>query len=221
MKQDNKTTFPTRIVVKEEQRQGERELNKAIDRVRNAYAVLAGFTDLGDLPTIKNITPIWLASLIRSHTDVITADRGLTAQRKEEQITDWKTVQKKANIYVNIIHGFFSEYPNAHLVFDGAINNYSCINKAEIINEIGTHEVPAEAQEYYNLWVAVENAIKNLRKWEEEKNLKKFPLDEILRRDHSPHAFARKWISGMFAKSDFEQRPENEQLRKVYEQNYL
>ena len=53
------------------------------------------------------------------------------------------------------------------------------------------------------------------------RNLKKFPLDEVLRRDHYPHAFARKWINGMFCKTDFERRTENEQLRQVYEQNYL
>ena len=221
MNQDNSTTLPMRIVVEEEQKQGEREFNKAIDRVRNAYTVLVGFADLGDLPAIKNITPAWLVSLIHSHIDVIEADKGLTAQRKEEQIADWKAVQKKARVHVNIIHGFFSEYPNAHLVFDDTINNYSCTNRDEVINGFGNYEVPAETQEHYNLWVAVENAIKNLRAWEGKRNLKKFPLDEILRRDHSPHAFAHKWIDEMFTKNDFEQRPENEQLRKVYEQNYL
>lgn len=221
MEQDNKTTFPTRIVVEEEQRQGEREFNKAIDSVRNAYSVLAGFTDLGDLPAIKNITPTWLVSLIHCHIKAIEDNNELTSKRKEELINDWREIQKEAQVHVNIIHGFFSEYPNAKLVYDETINNYICTNKEDIINSVGMHQVPAEAQEHYTLWLAVENAIKNLRDWEKARNLKKFPLDEVLRRDHSPHAFARKWISDIFTKNDFELRPENEQLHKIYEQNYL
>ena len=116
---------------------------------------------------------------------------------------------------------FFAEYSTAKLVYDETINNYTCTNNEDIINSVGMHQAPNEAQEHYTLWLAVKDAIHNLRSWEKARNLKKFPLDEVLRRDRSPHAFARKWIEETFTKSDFEQRLENEQLRKVYGQNYL
>ncbi len=221
MKQDNSITLPTHIVIREEQEQVERDLNRAIGRVRTAYTVLSGIADLGNLPAIKCITPDWLFGLIHSHINAVEADNGLIANRKEERIVEWQSVQKKACIHVNVIHGFFSEYPTANLVFDEAIANYVCSNKAEIVLERGNHEVPTDAQEHYHLFLSVENAINTLRQWERSKNLRKIPLDEVLRREHSPEVFARKWIDGMFVKNDFELRPENEQIRQIYEANYL
>lgn len=217
----NNRILPQTIIFDDERRQVERELNKAIDRVRIAFNSLVNINDLGSLPTIEAITPDWLVSLIYSHIKAIKDNNELTSKRKEELINDWREIQKKAQINVNIIHGLFVEYPSAKLVFDETINNYICTNKKDVINSFGVRQVPNEAQEHYTLWLAVEDAIKNLREWEKTRNLKKFPLDEVLRRDHSPHAFARKWINGMFCKTDFERRTENEQLRQVYEQNYL
>lgn len=218
---NNKRILPRTIIFDDERRQVERELNKTIDKVRIAFNSLLNINDLGSLPTIEAITPDWLANLINSHIKAIKDNNELTSKRKEELINDWREIQKKAQINVNIIHGLFVAYHSAQLIFDEAINNYICANKEGVINSFGVRQVPIKAQEHYTLWLAIEDAIHNLRNWEKERNLKKIPLDEVLRRDHSPHAFARKWISGMFAKSDFEQRPENEQLRKVYEQNYL
>ena len=218
---NNNRILPQTIIFDDERKQVEREFNKVIDRLRTAYSSLVFNNDLGTLPTIEAITPDWLVSLIHSHIKAIKDNNELTSKRKEELINDWREIQKKAQINVNIIHGLFAEYPTARLVYDETINNYICTNKEDVVNSVGARQVPNEAQEHYTLWLAVEDAIHNLRSWEETRNLKKFPLDEVLRRDHSPHAFARKWINGMFAKNDFELIPENEQLHKVYEQHYL
>ncbi len=220
MDKDNRI-LPQTVIFDDERRQVERELNKTIVRVRQAFSFLSSIEDLGSLPTIEGITPDWLVSLIHSHIKAIEDNNELISKRKEELISDWRIIQKKAQVNVNIIHSLFTSYPTAKLVFDETINNYICANKEDVINSVGAHQVSHEAQEHYNLWLAVEDAIKSLREWERGRNLKKFPLDEVLRREHTPEAFASMWVKGSFVKDRFELEQHNEQMREVYEKYYL
>lgn len=214
-------TLPKELIFDDERLKVERSLNEAINRMRSAYVSLRNIKDLQRLPKLEKITPEWLVDVIHGHIEAIENSKELTTARKEEMISDWREIQKRAQINVNIIHNLFCQFPIVKMEYDYTIKNYICTNKAEVVQSVGSHKVPEEAQEHYNLFIDVEEAINRLRAWEKERNLKKFVLRDILMRYHSPEAFARLWVQGTFTKNKFDLEPENEQSRKIYESNYL
>lgn len=219
---ENKKDLPLRVIYPEKRKEFEKELDSSLKAVQSAYDSIRAMEDLDKVPQDpKSITPKWLNEVLLEKVGGIE-DLPMPVAKKKEILDMWEELRKQVRQHITTIQGFFENYDSVEYeVNDGII---MVTNKNEILDAASMIIVPQDAQKHYELWCGVLDAVKELRTWERERNLKKFPLTDIIRNDYSPidpDNFALQWCCGTFTKNKYESALRAEQERATYEKLYL
>lgn len=215
----NKYVLPSRVVHVGRRKELAKELNEGLKALQFAYDSIHVMEDFGEVPTDpKEITPEWLNNVMQENVGGIE-DLPMPISKKKEIKGMWDALHKQGNQHITTIQQFFERFGDAEYeVKDGTI---IITNKASMLDKACMMVVPADAQKHYELWCGVRNAIKELRTWERQHDLKKFPLDQIIGSGVEAQRFAECWCDGAFLKNACEKTPQAEALRAANEQLYL
>ena len=214
--------LPSRVVHVGRRKELEKELDERLRAAQSAYDSIHAMEDLGEVPTDpKDITSEWLEGVMRENVGGIDS-LPMPISKKKEIKGMWDALHKQGSQYITTMQRFFEDFDGmAYEVKDGTI---IVTNKDSILDEACMMIVPTDAQKHYELWCGVVDAIKELRTWERERNLKKFPLSGIIQLDYGqidPVHFADSWCCGTFTKNAYESAPQAEAIRRGNESLYL
>ncbi len=192
----NSVELPDCIVDDEAMKQNKEKLNKSLRSLQASFAALKAMeADLGEIP--DNPKSIKKKQLMNTIDKKILGATELPVPMSERNrmLDAWKRMREKVVRLVDNINGFFREYEDAycHVTGEGAI---IILNEEDILRERSTLKVDPLAQEHYALWREVDEAIKNLRRWEKDNDVRKIPLQEIIPKNLNPARFASIWSGG-------------------------
>lgn len=212
-------TLPKRIINQKKRNETEKEFEQCLKTLQAAYDAIRAMEDLGDVPTDpKQITSKWFNEVLLEKVGGVE-NLPVPTAKKNEILDMWDDLRKEVRKHITTIQSFFENYGNVqHEVKDGVI---VITNLNDILDDVSTMIVPDDAQKHYELWCGVRDAIKELREWEHSKDLKKFPLDQIIKSGVDAELFAEHWCAGTFTKTVFEKSERAEQLREINESMYL
>lgn len=219
---ENKKDLPLRIINQMKRRELKLRLEEFLKGLQYSYNSIRAMEDFGEVPTDpKCLTSKWLNEVLFEKNSGVE-DLPMPVAKKKEVLNMWDELGKQARQHITRIQKFFDEYGNVtYEVRDGII---TITNKDAILDKASTMIVPEDAQKHYELWCGVRDAITELRKWEREHDLKKFPLNELIHLNYEeiePTWFATAWCCGTFTKNAREKEPQAEIMRAVNEKMYL
>ena len=194
--------LPESIVIKRERREADEAFRAKIRRLQIAYTSLKGMEDLPKLPELQKITEAWLSAFIIEQCRKIESTKHLTAVTREQMTEEWKKIKRAASPHVNYIQAFVRENPGANIVYDEQIENYYVANIDAYIDTKVRHQIPKEAQEHFNRLMAVKEAIKELREFEDANDLNPHPLDKLFALAADVECYAISFIDGLMLTID-------------------
>ena len=219
---ENKIELPLRIINQMKRRELKQRLEEFLEGLQYSYNCVRAMEDLGEVPTDpKCLTSKWLNEVMFEKNSGVE-DLPMPVAKKKELLNMFDELSKQARQHITRIQKFFENYGSVtYEVKDGII---IITNKDAILDEASTMTVPEDAQKHYELWCGVRDAINELRTWEREHDLKKFPLIELIHLNYEeidPVEFAAEWCHGTFTKKALEKAPQAEIIRRSNEKMYL
>ena len=197
--------LPQTVVIEKERRQAEDELHADARKLQNEYKRLQGFKDLAPLPPLEGITPEWLKNIIDKKMEEVQAMPGITETERTQRLKQWSNIKKGANLKVSIISQIRQKYGDA-VKFDGLLDLPYIEAQDAMLDSFCARAVPQEATEHHRRLLAVTRAVSELRFWEFNNNVKRYPLDVILQWDNV--TIASKWATGEIIEVDPDSVPQ-------------
>lgn len=178
----------------------EAERIKAADKVRQEgrnlqsdYKRLVAFPDLLPLPTLENINKEWLHGIIEGKKNEVDAMAGITENERIERKAAWTGIERAACIHVSQIARIRAKYGDA-VKFDEEIRLPWIPNPEAIAEKLCARPVPEEATDHHKRLMAVCDAIAELRLWEYDHDVKRIPLDILMR--WTNQTLCERWATG-------------------------
>lgn len=172
--------MPTTIILHAEMLSTDSAIRKGLREAQDAYRELRLMEDLGEVPEPLKCTKEWIDGITQSKKQAIRNAEFLTAGQKVSQHLNWGKISTKAIALINTIQDFLASVPNEQYVHDPQIGNFHLRDISEIARSRCTRDVPPEAATHYALIRNIEEAIKSLRVWEKQQDVKKLPLKHLL-----------------------------------------
>lgn len=171
------------------------EIKNHARRFVEAYTALKSLKDLGGIPADpKDSTDLWLSELIESKlTEVDTLP--LTETDKENAREKWLDIKNEAQNHVTAIKEALDAYPLQYVVSDEGLR---VTNIDELTEQYCRHKVPPIAQEHFDKFMALYDALLDFRHFEQEHSICPFQLWELIRKARDPKDFALGWVGGGF-----------------------
>ena len=193
------TKLPSTVVIDQERRKVEDELRADARKLQNEYKRLKGFQDLAPLPPLEGITHDWLKNIIAKKMEEVQAMPGITEAERTQRLKQWYNIKQGANLKVSIINKIRQKYGDA-VKFDELLDLPYIEAPDAILDRFCARAVPQEASEHHRRLLAVTRAVSELRFWEFNNKVKRFPLDVILQWDNV--TIANKWATGEIKEVD-------------------
>lgn len=204
-RQDNKNemektdeAIPSQVVVKARRDQIADELRKGIAALQAAYREIrgiAGSESLGKVPPIESLDAQWVEKTIGARMEAVRQSRILTSDQKRDTNKHWGRIASQLNKAIGTIANLLAKYPGLCISFDYEANNYTIKDIEGYATAKATLDVPAEAAEHWRLIQAVAQAVKNLRTFEDERDIIRRPLPQLVRFT-TPLTLAESWAQG-------------------------
>ena len=191
--------LPPTVVIDRERRQAEDELHANARKLQTEYKRLKGFPDLAPLPPLEGITQEWLKTAIAKKMEEVQAMPGITENERAQRMKQWYNIKQGANLKVSIINKIRQKYGDA-VKFDELLDLPYIEAQDAKLASFCARAVPQEATEHHRRLLAVTRAVSELRFWEFNNNVKRFPLEVILQWDNL--TIATKWATGEILEID-------------------
>lgn len=190
--------MPSQVVVKAHRDQIADELRKGITALQAAYREIRGIAGsecLGDVPPIKSLNTRWMEETIGARMDAVAHSPILTNDQKRETNKQWGRIASKLSKAIATIRNLSDKYPDIPVTFDYEANNYTITGIEDYATAKATMDVPEDAKTHLNLIRDVARAIKALRTWEDERDIIRRPLPQLVRLT-TPVSLAEAWAQG-------------------------
>ena len=190
--------IPTQVVIAEKRNDIAHDLRQAVSKLQQAFQEVRGIAQiesLGAVPPLQALTPSWVANIIGERQEAIRKSPLLTPEQKSSANKHWGRVATRLNNAISHIHGLAQKYPGLAITFDYHTNNYTIEQIDEYATSAATLQVPDEANAHYALICDVAAAIEKLRTWEDERDIAKRPLIQLVR--STPEQLAELWAQGL------------------------
>lgn len=165
----------------------QQELDDAVYKcrtaLRKANEAIRALHRLADYPTpttLADVTTSKLLAFVEQRTNAVTNTPLYTAKERERIISEWQEWRVKTMPLVVAVEQFVTEWQDVSPGLDTATMSILTSDITESLAPRFTVEIPIQAHRHQELINSVANAIKDLRAWEREQDIKKLPLKELL-----------------------------------------
>ena len=190
---------PSTVIIQQLRAEILSELRLDIQRLQNAINALKGIAD-ASVPHSAAVED-WQQALAAAHQrkaaakDEINDSLSLTGEEKAEMMKKWKLWHKAVAGYIGAIIGTLQKWPAAKWKWDEQGQNIVPSRPTcDIADEMATRPVPPAAQEHGKLLGAVYQAIADLRRWERHNNVRKIPIEPLLKTP--AESLGEQWVNG-------------------------
>lgn len=189
------------ICIEREQLQQSRQLYNVSRSLGKTMAELQGIEELQPIPAdLADITTAWLQQQLDECTAPIKADKSLTGDERRERLKPWKAISQRATRLVNIIQGIMLSNPDVTFTIEDDENGqrryYIDEQRIEAVAiKRATHEIPVEAIQHLELIQRVRAAVENLREFEDNHNVKRYTVEQLLNLPWSS-GLDELWVTG-------------------------
>ena len=190
---------PSTVIIQQQRAEVLGELRVAIRGVQNAVTTLRGISDV-DVPHSAAVED-WQQALSAATARRVAAKRAinddpsLTTEEKESKLRGWKLWHKAVAGHIGGIIRVLEKWPQASWRWDVQSQNIVTGRSTyAIADEMATRPVPHEAQQHAHLLGKIFDSIRELRKWESAHNVRKLPVESLLK--STPEGLAESWTNG-------------------------
>lgn len=170
-------------------KESKRNVSSAVKGLIGAWNSLMEMPDLKwAIPEPKDVTLEWLDEEVERRCKGVKKLPN-PYEEKQKLIDEWKQIAEKAKPYLQSVIDFFESYPAADVTVN-ARHELSVNNVDELVNSGMVIPVPAEAQEYFEMFCKMRRAIKEFRDFEDAHNYRTIPLFDMLTKFATPEDFA-------------------------------
>lgn len=191
-----KRTLPRQVVYKDKEAVELERLQRKVDAAKTAYRELKTMADFaGVLPNVEDINEGFTSEIVHRAVEAIYESRTMTAKDKDIAVNQWKSLESKANSYVQQIKA-----ASDLLTFRTKGDSIEPEEDLEVMaRKLCTRATPPRAYEHYELVQNMIEALSNLRNWERDNEIPSLWLCELERLEADPTRFATEWTKGAFA----------------------
>jgi hypothetical protein len=193
--------FPDKIIVSKEAETARFKLRRLIGNVQSSFLSLRDDSDFTLPPSLEQLTPDYSRRYYAPFQDAIDHDITLDEEQRRKLKNRWARIQAATTTKVNVVHDGIAETPYLRWVYDEQLRLPTPTASVESVAEmLATFPVPQGAKEHWEALKKVVQSYKDLRKFEEENNIAKKPLQWLFRL--SQQSFIEEWSSGGFSKPE-------------------
>ena len=151
-------------------------LRKAQEAVRELFKL----SDYPTPATLSEVTTANLLAFVAQRINAVEATDLYTTSEKEERVNDWIEWRIKAMPHVIAVENFLNEWKDVNPILDTSDMSILTTDIAESLTPRFTVDIPLQAHTHIALIYNVKQAISDLREWENEQDIKKVPLKELV-----------------------------------------
>lgn len=182
------------IVLSRELEEAAYKCRTALNKANEAIRELHKLADYPTPSTLKDVTSGNLCAFVEQRIKAVKATPIYTAAQRDKAVNDWQEWRIKTMPLVVAIEQFVNDWQEVQPVLDTADMSILTSDIAEALAPRFKVEIPIQAHRHQELINSVANAIKDLRAWEREQDIKKLPLKELL--SLSTDDLFQSWASG-------------------------
>lgn len=220
---ENLEKMPTSIVLESERKRIDSLLREELRAAQESYKAIKEEENLGTIPQPQLCTEEWLQQIYEDGKKAVDDVKFLTIEQRNSQKGHWGRLYHRMLPHVERIQSFIAGIPHEQFVFDEELGTFYYRDLTALAKERATFLVPAEAAEHWQKIQAIMSAINELRQWESDQDVKKIPLDNLLRYDKA--RFVEAWVKGEMKRDhSFDDKPYMAnalQIKKAEEEKYL
>ena len=212
--------LPETIIIKSEAvRIAEEYRNLATQASAAWHQLITMSPDLGDIPSPEKLSSEWLTSIIEEKKKAINDNPALPSDAKSKLIKDWVNIHRQASKHVGIVRRLYDTIPATNVKKNEFLEGLYVIDADGLAREAAMTDVPEDAGTHYRLVVAMRDAVSALRRWENDKDIKKYRLGVLIDHVSDVQLFAEKWARGDYHRHVLDDADRRRQ--QIYEDTFL
>ena len=204
--------MPKRIVLEDERKRIDEQLRNDLRAAQESYSALKAEENLGTIPQPHGCTEEWLRAIYEQGKLAVDEAKFLTVEQRNSQKGHWGKLYHRMQPHVAQIQNFIAAIPHEQFVYDEQLGTFYYRDLTGLAKERATYNVPDGAAGHWQKIQAIMGAIKELRQWEVDQDVRKIPLDNLLHFDKN--RFIEAWVRG-------EMKRDHSQDNKPYMQQIL
>jgi len=185
-----------KIVIQQERKAAIAEIQRDEAALREAVSRLHSIEELTVPTSLEDITRVsWAREQLNGRIALVRSDKSLTAAEREQRILPWKSLKVKAERAITKVSEIIERWPGLSWLPDEDGKNFH-LDQPQVEQataERAMREVPAAAEEHWELIVKMREAVEALRNFEAEHQVKDCPLVMLSRMSESQ--LYEDWVS--------------------------
>lgn len=176
------------IILQKEKQTVIAELQRDEAALREAVSRLHSIEELTIPTSLEDITEVsWAREQLNGRIALVRSDKSLTAAEREQRILPWKSLKVKAERAITKVSEIVKRWPGLSWSpeEDGKNFHLGQPQIEQLATERATREVPAAAEQHWELICKMREAVEALRAFEVENNVKDCPLVMLSRMSES------------------------------------
>ena len=215
--------MPTSIILESERNKIDSQLREDLRAAQDSYNVLLQEKNLGVIPQPHLCTEAWLQNICEEGKKEVDKVKFLTIEQRNGQKGHWGRLHSRMLPHVVRIQKYIASIPQNQYFYDEELGTFYYQDITALATERATFTVPTETAEHWQKIQAIMSAIKELRQWEADQDVRKIPLDNLLIFDKN--RFVEAWVKGEMKRDhSFDDKPYMAnalQIKKAEEEKYL
>ena len=186
--------MPKSIILESERREIDSQLRADLREAQESYKALKEEENLGSIPQPHLCTEAWLQNIYEEGKKAVDEVKFLTIEQRNSQKGHWGKIYHRLLPHVSRLQKFIAGIPQNQYYYDEELGTFYYLNITALATERATFNVPTETAEHWQKIQAIMSAIKELRQWEADQDVRKIPLDNLLHFDKN--RFIEAWVKG-------------------------
>lgn len=215
--------MPKCIVLEKERKQIDEQLRNDLRAAQESYSALKAEENLGTIPQPHGCTEEWLRAIYEQGKLAVDEAKFLTVEQRNSQKGHWGKLYHRMQPHVAQIQNFIAAIPQEQFVYDEQLGTFYYRDLTGLAKERATYNVPDGAAGHWQKIQAIMGAIKELRQWEANQDVRKIPVTELLNFDKN--RFIEAWVKGSIKRDhSMDNKPYMAQIlanRRAEEEMYL
>lgn len=224
MRRIDPASIPAKVVLEKERTEAAGEIRLAIGSIHDAVRHLQ---ELQDFEAPLSADPNdWQEALKKAGKrkdealKAIASNMMLTQENKMELAAEWKEWHKKAATACNTIIKLITKFAACKFRFDKELQDIvPTIPTMDVAEAQAMRDVPPEAKDHALLLAIVYDAVSGLRRWEQEHDVRKIRLEQLLCLDETQLAEA--WANGSVRYPSFQDFDKARELSNKSVQSFI
>lgn len=227
MRKIHPENLPAQVVLEKEKIEAIGEIQQSVRQIKEALSKLKELQDF-TLPTSADPSA-WNEALNNADKrkadalKAIDSDMALPTNTKQKLAQEWKEWHKAVAVNTNIIIRLVTKNPDCKFEWKNDTIEPT-VPAMEVATVQAMRDVPSEAKDHALLIAIAHDAVKGLREWEREHQVKKIRLEQLLSLDSTQ--LAEKWANGdvfypTYQSFDLAWERSNQSIRDYIENCYI